>query len=178
MIIGLSGVARSGKDTIANYLIEKHGFTRVSFADPIRDALIRLNPNIDVDGYSMKLSHAVHILGWERLKEVSSDIRGLMQRMGTEVGREMFGENIWADTAFKSIKPDARIVIADLRYPNEAKAISSAGGEMWRIERPGIGPANSHPSETALDAYDFPIKIANDGTIEELYKTVDSVLDI
>jgi hypothetical protein len=178
MIIGLSGVARSGKDTIANYLIEKHGFTRVSFADSIREALVKLNPSIDVDGYSMKLAHAVHILGWERLKEVSQDIRGLMQRMGTEVGREMFGENVWAEVAFRAIKPDARVVISDLRYPNEAAAITSASGEIWRIERPGVGPANSHASETALDTYNFPIKITNDGTIEDLYKTVDSVLDI
>jgi hypothetical protein len=177
MIIGLSGVARSGKDTIANYLIEKHGFTRVSFADPIREALVKLNPSIDVDGYSMRLGHAVNLLGWERLKEISSDIRGLMQRMGTEVGREMFGENIWADVAFKSIRPESKIVISDVRYLNEITAITSALGNVWRIERPGVGPANEHSSETALNNYNFPIKLTNDSTLDALYKLVDLELD-
>lgn len=177
MIIGLSGVARSGKDTVADHLVETYGFRKVSFADPIREALYRLNPDIELDGYDMKLASAVRLLGWEKLKDASSSIRGLMQRMGTEVGREMFGENIWVDTALKGITPEDNIVITDVRFPNEADAIQATGGKLWRIERPGVGPVNSHLSESALDAYDFPTKLANEGSIEDLWKKVDLELD-
>lgn len=177
MIIGLSGVARSGKDTVADHLVENYGFRKVSFADPIREALYRLNPEIDVDGYDMRLKAAVDLMGWEQLKDISTGVRGLMQRMGTEVGREMFGENIWVDTALKSIAPGEKIVITDVRFPNEADAIQATGGKLWRVERSGVGPANEHASESALDHYEFPTKLANDGTLEDLWKKVDLELD-
>jgi hypothetical protein len=177
MIVGLSGVARSGKDTIADYLVENYGFTKISFADPIREALVRLNPEIDVDGYDMRLSTAVSLLGWEQLKDASKGIRGLMQRMGTEVGREMFGDDIWVNIALNSISPEMKAVITDVRYPNEADAIQKAGGKLWRVERLGVGPANEHESESALNAYEFPTKLANQGTLEDLYKFVDLELD-
>lgn len=177
MIIGLSGVARSGKDTVADHLIEMHGFTKVSFADPIREALIRLDPKITVaEGY-MSLASAVRLIGWEGLKTLSPDIRELMQRMGTEVGRDMFYENIWVDAALKRVTSDMKVVIADVRYPNEADAIKASGGQVWRIERPGVGPANDHPSEHALDLYEFAIKLDNDSTLENLWKKVDLELD-
>lgn len=177
MIIGLSGVARSGKDTVADHLVENYGFKKVSFADPIREALYRLNPEIDVDGYDMRLKAAIDLMGWEQLKELSTGLRGLMQRMGTEVGREMFGENIWVDTALKGIAPEDKVVITDVRFPNEADAIQATGGKLWRVERPGVGPANDHPSESALDTYEFPTKLANEGTLEDLWKKVDLELD-
>ena len=177
MIIGLSGVARSGKDTVADHLIKNYGFTKVSFADPIRESLLRLNPTISVAGHYMSLATAVRLIGWEELKTQSEDIRELMQRMGTEVGREMFYEDIWVDAALNKITSDMKVVIADVRYPNEADAIQKSGGSLWRIERPGIGPANEHPSESALDLYKFRIRLANDGTLEDLWKKVDLELD-
>lgn len=177
MIIGLSGVARSGKDSVADHLIKNYGFTKLSFADPIRESLIRLDPAISVAGNYMSLATAVRLIGWEELKTQSEDIRGLMQRMGTEVGREMFYEDIWVDAALNQIKPEMKVVIADVRYPNEADAIQKFGGKLWRIERPGVGPANEHPSESALDSYAFPVKLANNGTLKNLWEKVDLELD-
>lgn len=175
-VIGLSGWARVGKDTVAARLVEKHGYKRMSFADPMREALYRLNPEIDVDSYSMNLATAVDLMGWETLKSVSSSIRGLMQRMGTEVGREMFGENFWVDTALDSVEDGSKIVFADVRFPNEADAIKALGGEVWRISREGVGPANDHISETALDSYFFSLYIVNDGTIENTYACIDDIV--
>ena len=48
MIIGLSGYAQSGKDTVAKVLIEEYGFTRIAFADKIREFLYDLNPQVKV----------------------------------------------------------------------------------------------------------------------------------
>lgn len=178
MIIGLSGVARSGKDTVADHLIKNYDFVKVSFADPIREALIRLDPTISVAGNYLSLATAVRLIGWEELKAESPDIRELMQRMGTEVGREMFYNNIWVDAALNRVKPGTNVVIADVRYPNEVEAIKAAGGKVWRIERPGVGPANQHPSETALVGYNFEYRIDNKGTLEDLYKAAEELLEI
>lgn len=177
-IIGLSGYARSGKDTIASHLVDNHGYTKMAFADPIRQSLIRLNPTIEVIGMGgyMSLATAVRLLGWEVLKSDCLEVRRLLQRMGTEVGREMFGENFWIEQAFKQIPNNASIVFSDVRYRNEADAIKEIGGEVWRIERPGVSAVNDHTSENDLDGYKFDHKILNYGPIEDLYKVVTTIL--
>ena len=175
-LIGLSGYARSGKDTVADFLAKMHAFDKMAFADPMREALLRLNPNIDCDGYRVTLKQGVDAVGWEGLKPLSTELRPLLQRFGTEVCRYMFGEDIWVTTAMARIKPGQRVVFADVRFPNEADAIREAGGQVWRIERPGIDPVNAHHSERALDDYEFDLTIWNNSTLNELKEKVERAL--
>jgi hypothetical protein len=164
MIIGLSGYARSGKDTVAELLCLNYGFKRVSFADPMREAILTLNPKIDSITH---VSHHVEDYGWEIAKQ-NPEIRRLLQVFGTDVGRRMFGENVWIDMAFKHIEPDERIVFADVRFPNEAEAIKLRGGNVIRINRHNHSAVNTHKSETAMDNYMFSHVLYNDGTIDDL----------
>lgn len=168
MIIGVSGYARAGKDTIADYLVDNFGFTKMSFADPMRQALVLLNPIITMSGHHIHLADAVRLIGWEDLKSMSPDIRPLLQRLGTEVGRNMFGENFWVNLAMKEAAKYDKVVFADVRFVNEADAVAEAGGRVWRVERPDFGPANDHVSEHALDDYHFDTIIPNNGTIRQL----------
>lgn len=165
--IGLSGYARAGKDTAAAILADQ-GWQRASFAAALKDALYALDPLTSTHpGYCV--SQIVHEpVDWERAKDDYPEVRRLLQRMGTEVGREFFGENCWVDLAFRRIPDGSRVVFSDCRFPNEAAAIKAAGGELWRIERPGCSPVNAHPSETALDEYAFDWYITNDGTLDDL----------
>ena len=179
MILGLAGYARSGKDTVAEYLVEKYGFVRMAFADPMREALLRLDPNINLAGMSVPLSMAVRGMGWETLKEDSQEVRQLLQRMGTEVGREMFGEHFWVDYAINAAVDSGheRIVFSDVRFPNEVSGIKSfEGNKVWHIDRPGVTPANDHISEHALDNHTFDLYITNAHTKEHLYDAVDMLI--
>jgi hypothetical protein len=176
MIIGLSGYAQTGKDTVANYLVEHYGYVKVSFADPIREALYKLNPYIRVgDMPPSSLANAVDHMGWEEVKRFSSDARELLQRLGTEVGREMFGKDFWVNQGLLRAKEHDNVVFADTRFMNEADAIRANGGQVWRISKPGHGPINGHPSETALDEYRFDWSIPNFGSKEDLYTIVDGI---
>jgi hypothetical protein len=176
MIIGVSGWARAGKDTVADHLVDNFGFVKMSFAEPMREALVRLNPMIRVAGYPTELASAVRLMGWENLKSESPDIRGLMQRLGTEVGREMFGEDFWVNLALSRVEPGMNVVFADCRYPNEADAIKAAGGVVWRVERKDFGPANDHDSERALDHYAFDGGVSNFDTVDVLNGLVDDLV--
>lgn len=176
MIIGVAGYARAGKDTVADYLVEKHGFVKMSFAEPIKEALIKLNPSIQVmPNLYVPLSYAVRTWGWDLLKDISADVRPLLQRMGTEVAREMFGQNFWVDLAMSKASAQDKVVISDVRYVNEANAIRSHG-TVWRVERKGVGPANDHPSEHDLDDYSFDSVLTNNSSVEELYQSIDAAL--
>lgn len=166
MIIGLSGYARSGKDTAANGL-GIFGFRRVAFADKLREFLLRLDPivGIDEDTDYWRVSDVVHVYGWNGYKTspYGNEMRELMQRLGTECGRQLISDTVWIDAALGTgiVEPE-RLVVTDVRFPNEAEAIKARGGFVVRINRPGVGPANAHPSETALDDWTFDAIIDND----------------
>lgn len=177
MIIGLSGYAQVGKDTVANYLVSNYGFTKVSFADPIREALYKLDPKVRVDELAgVSLANAVDSMGWENLKRYSSDTRELLQRLGTEVGREMFGKDFWVNQGLLRAKEHENVVFADTRFENEARAIQENGGQVWRITKPGHGPVNGHPSETALDDYKFDWYIPNYTGFDDLHNLIDQIM--
>jgi hypothetical protein len=173
-IIGLSGYAQSGKDTVANYLVNNYGFTKISFADPIRKALYLLNPKVRVaDMSGVSLAAAVDGLGWENLKAESPDTRELLQRMGTEVGREIFGKDFWVNQAMIKAREHEKVVFADVRYENEVQSILEASGAVWRVSKPEVEAVNKHESETSLDAYNFDKHIYNAGSLKDLYNIID-----
>ncbi|MGH3628213.1 MAG: hypothetical protein ACRDRL_12350 [Sciscionella sp.] len=166
-LIGLSGYARSGKDTVASVLAD-HGFRRVGFADSLREVALALDPTIEASSHarSARLSTLISVYGWEYSKDAWPDVRRVLQRLGTEVGRKFFGDNVWVDLALAKVTGPT--VFTDCRFPNEAAAIRSRGGEVWRVKRPGFGPVNAHPSETGLDDYAFSCVILNDSTLDDL----------
>jgi hypothetical protein len=172
--IGLSGWAKSGKDTVANYLVENYGYKKLSFAEPMRESLLRLNPLVPYMQSEIRLATAVRHMGWEDLKRINPEVRELLQRFGTEVGREMFGQNFWVDLAISKIQPGDKVVFADVRYKNEADAIRNLGGPVVRVARDGVGPANNHSSEHDLNTYDFDLVVANNGSLDDLWTFIDS----
>lgn len=181
-IIGLSGYARVGKDEAAKVLVEEFGFTRVAFADKLRDVLYALNPLVHPTKENYFTNHktpttlqeVIADWGWDGYKEsiYSDEIRRLLQRLGTEAGRETLWDSIWVDAALTGHPEDAKLVVTDCRFPNEAQAIKERGGQVVRISRDGVGPANAHASETSLDDWNFDYKIENNA------KTLDEYADI
>jgi hypothetical protein len=100
-IVGISGYARSGKDTLGGALVEQ-GFIRAAFADTIRASLLALNPLV-IETFRVK--DLVDQLGWDKAKNQYPEMRALLQRMGKEVGRDIAGNNFWLDLTFRNL-PD------------------------------------------------------------------------
>lgn len=177
MIIGLSGYARSGKDTVGDILVANHGFQRASFAAKLKEFALAVNPIVgDANGEGFyTLKGLVDYGGWEGAKK-NPEVRRLLQCIGTEAGRNVLGENIWVEAATKNVHPSFSIAFTDCRFPNEAKAIENLGGVVWRIVRPGTQPVNAHPSETALDDWHFAATLPNTGTIDDLVERVQALM--
>lgn len=189
MIVGLSGYARSGKDTAAQALIEQ-GFRRDAFADRLRSFLYELDPIVDFDHYDvegksytndLRLRELVDQVGWERAKNESDEVRYLLMRCGTEAGRKVLGKSVWVNALFQGVKLGDNIVITDCRFENEADGIRARGGIVVRVERPGVGPkldstGKAHVSEVALDHYGFDYVIENDGDIAQLQEDVRCIV--
>jgi hypothetical protein len=174
MIIGLSGYAQVGKDTVAQILVEEYGFTRIGFADIIKKAAYILDPLITMDG--MRLAHAVDKYGWEGSKQVP-EVRRILQVLGSEIGRDLIDPQIWVELTMHSVHVDDKIVISDVRFRNEAEEIKWKQGQVWRISRIDKGaPVNIHRSETDMDSWDFDQYISNNGTVEELNALIKEIL--
>ena len=171
IVIGLSGYARAGKDTVAKIICE-YGFEQRSFADPLRAMLAALDPKL---GSHRRVSDLLGFHDWESAKS-DPEVRQLLQRLGTEAGRNVLGENIWIDALFRS-PSSGRLVVPSVRFPNEAEAIRSRGGIVVRVTRPDHGPVNRHGSETALDDFDFDAHVLNDGQIDDLHLAAESIID-
>jgi hypothetical protein len=176
MIIGLSGYARSGKDTVADHLVNVYGFSQKSFAAKMKEAMYILNPIIHSDEIGpMRYQSLVDVYGLDYVKDHYPEARRLLQVFGTEVGRSMFGSDFWVNLTLDEVH-SFHTVISDVRFKNEADAIKAQGGQIWRVNRSGITPVAAHSSEVDLDDYTFDKVLDNNQSILDLYKLVDLAL--
>lgn len=172
MIIGLTGYAQSGKDTLAKILVDDYGYTRVAFADKIREFLYEVNPMVGCSpsGY---LQDLVNLVGWDAAKQ-EPQVRRLLQDLGVGA-RKVFGEQFWITQALIGYYPKDKVVVTDVRFMNEAERIKAyPGAQVWRIKRNGVEAVNAHISETELDGYKVDQIFSNNGSIEDLKALVNT----
>ena len=145
MIIGICGFIGSGKDTIADYLMNIHQFRRESFANALKDA-ISMVFGWDRDmlegrtRQSREWRERVDPWWAKRLNMPDLTPRWVLQYWGTEVCRRAFHDDIWIaalENKLRSSNDD--IVISDCRFPNEINSIKAAGGIVVRVVR-GVEP--------------------------------------
>lgn len=173
MLVGLSGYARSGKDSLGSFLVKNHGFKRYAFADVLRDCayaldpyMVQENPDTEQDE-PVRLTELVDALGWEEAKK-NPEVRRTLQRLGTEAGRQVLGDDVWVNAVFSKFTKEDDVVLTDVRFPNEASRVKAEGGYVIRIRRPDVVAINSHPSEVSLDEWPFDFLVVNDSSLDAL----------
>ena len=212
MIFLINGKARSGKDTIADYIVKKTGAKKVWFSKPLKDM-------------AMKYFGLTYDECYDHKTEFS---RRILQAIG-QMYRDEFGKNFWVDKVISNIldmntsNKDKHFVISDCRYKNEiielcstfdqkslVNIIQNIGEEIWKeyqieyygafnkvsdfvfinnsqvgcttvkITRdncPKIEYGADHPSENDLNNFSFDNLIENNGTLQDLYKIVDNLIE-
>ena len=113
-------------------------------------------------------------MGWEAAKELR-EVRRTLQHMGT--GVRALDPDFWLRVVMDAVRNHpGPAVITDVRFPNEAYAVRSAGGRTIRIIRPSLGArVDEHISETALDDFEPGQYIFNDGSLADLRREADHV---
>ena len=172
MIIGMCGYKGHGKDSCGEILASTRGFVLLSFAAPIKAMLME----------GLRLSRE-QVYGSQVSKETVDPRYGvtprhMMQTLGTEWGRQLIAPDIWVKAAIERAKDYAAegtsVVLTDVRFPNEAKAIREAGGQIWAVLRPGYAIDTSHESEahTADLIHEAEQLIFNSGGLPDLVEAV------
>lgn len=186
-MVGFTGPAQSGKNAAGDYLAAISGAARLGFADTLKqsilatDPLVSLRPKFIPEWLEpvcpvMRLERLVTAVGWDRAKHYP-DVRGLLQRFGTEGGREVFGPDFWVRAAEERIRRLeqtgwTRFVFTDVRFPEEVDFIQQQGGAVFRIRRPGVTPLNSHASEQPLSEAELDFGIVNNDSLDALHALV------
>jgi hypothetical protein len=209
MIVGFVGFIGSGKDTAADYLVNFHGYRRDTFANTLKDAVAC------VFGWDRTLLEGrtkearewrEQVDTWwaERLKMPNLTPRLMLQLWGTEVCRTGFHDDIWiASLENKMRKTGDNIVISDVRFPNEIKAIHNAGGivvrikrgddpewydaavsynrgpdgnSTWSLSKSHLDKLKIHASETAWVGRDIDHTVYNDTTIDALFEQIKNLV--
>lgn len=184
LIIGICGPKGSGKDEAAKTLINRYGFIRLSFASFLKDACRAIFGLSDdqVNGDQKEVVDS----RW------GVTPRLIMQRVGTDLFRNQLGAampeltlvpdtTLWCHCMRLKIesfsaRPE-KIVITDVRFPDEEKLIRSLGGLVWRVDRPSQrSGADLHPSEMEQQAIVADDVIVNDGSLDELDSAVSRLM--
>jgi hypothetical protein len=184
MLIGIVGLMGSGKDTVAEHLVEYHGFKRDSFAKSLKDAVASMF-NWDrklLEGSTKKSREwreQPDAFWSERFgKEVTP--RWVLQQFGTEIMRGQMYDAIWIDSCICRYKGEPT-VISDTRFINEIKTIKAQGGKIICVKngelptQKEMQEKGAHQSEWDWLNSDFDFVIENNGTKEELFEKVDEL---
>lgn len=188
-IIGITGKARAGKDTVADILEELSGGTvdREAFADRIKQiAAISLgicngSEELGLSGirrWADQFKSAETVVVLDPRNTVISKVTGreFLQRLGADAIRSILGESVLIDAI--SLDRDADLLLlTDVRTIAEAVMIREAGGEVWRVHRPGAG-SNGHRIERGIPDSLIDVEIDNSGSIADLWQAVRDELDI
>jgi hypothetical protein len=203
MIIGICGFIGSGKDTIADYLVNFHEFRRESFANTLKDAVSAVFgwDRTMLEGRTKAAREwREEVDPWwaERLDMPTLTPRWVLQYWGTEVCRRGFHDDIWIASLENKLRNSKdHVVISDCRFPNEIYSIRSAGGQIVWVQRGDLPEwyeialaANRgnnwaiqelkmqkiHASETAWVGTNFDYILDNNGSIDDLYAQARSII--
>ena len=169
MIIGVAGYAGSGKTTLARRLVEEHGFTRLSFAAPIRHALLAMGiPECYFEHKSVEVPR------------IGKTGRYLMQTLGTEWARDTVNQNFWLLLMDQKIEGllGYNVVIDDVRFDNEARYIRDKKGILINIVRGNtqLDPYDTgHASEDVVSSDLVDYTIENSGSVATAVEKLDDI---
>lgn len=156
-------------------------------SDALHEAALKLNPIVKPGGAGYQndpvtYAQATEYHGYVGAKELYPEYRRFLQVLGTEVGRDMFGENVWVDLMADKIEKvtaeGKNVVVTGIRFPNEVDLISRLGVSVW-VKRPpmnALDAVSTHASENSVTEADFHYVIKNDKTLNELYVAVDGLV--
>lgn len=201
-IIALSGKKRVGKDTFADLLVKRYEFTKIAFADPLRNLCARvfyLDPNMFTDDdkkdADMKriyldfhdLDAIRHIVESEWGLEVTHDAREKMEELhGKELNtprdvlrcignllRETVDKDIWINLTLNRIKEmKGKIVITDARFENEREALNRIGAILVLIKRNDNGQTVEHEFDLGTED-EYDVVFKNDTTVHSYKADID-----
>jgi hypothetical protein len=206
MLVVFCGYSFAGKDSAANRLVDKHGWVKTYYSKSLEDSLVAMNPWVVITQEEWQQTGLIlrhprltmlsdtraliryadlhELVGYDVSKKVD-DVRGYLQRLGTEVGREILSkradlsEDIWPAIIRRFITEHQNlghnVTVTGARYISDLRVVRSLGGLKVWVSRPGLGPVNAHEVANDIGPDDCDLTLVNDGTLDDLHLQVDTL---
>lgn len=181
VIIGLTGYARVGKDTAAEFIHKSFGYSRRAFADPLRQMAERIDPLVHRGGpfntNGVRYTEALDIYGYEQAKDLYPEVREFLKGLGN-AAREILDKDIWVKACLNSLPRYS--VVSDVRFINEAERLRlwakrhDGDALIVRISRPGYKQESDFERE--VDLIDADLVVENGGTVEDFHLRLEQSL--
>lgn len=175
ILIGIHAKPRAGKDSVCNYLLKTK-------------SLIRFGPSVQVKKTTAAMFNIPEEYLYDDDMKDTIDpywgisYREMAQKVGKESSRDIFGEDFWIRHVEKYLHHDlpitkSGIILADIRYKNEVEWVKQKGGKVIFITRKNKPAAanETHPAEIGLPEELADFIIRNDGTLADLYASIDEL---
>lgn len=176
MIIGICGYCNSGKDIVADILVEERGFIKKSFATKVRQTAARINSYLPQVGETY--NEVVVRLGYDVAKREYSSVREYLVNIGEGL-RDILGEDLWLNAALPlenmCMNKGPQIVFSDVRHSNESLRIRRSGGFIIKLTRPGCDGFEAERRSISNVIADFYIH--NDGDKNDLKNSVMKIIN-
>jgi len=184
VLLGIMGPIGSGKSTVANHLVKKHGFVEKSFAEPLKKACQELflftNDQMfgtqdqkmtpDERWFGCSPRTALQFVGTELLRD---NLNTIMPGLGKNIFTHHF--TIWYLNEIAK-NPDIKVVVSDVRFQNEVNVIHSLGGSVIKITR-DMTTTSTHASEVDMQSImNFDHQVLNTSSLDNLYELVDTIV--
>lgn len=182
MVIGITGHARAGKDTVADYLVDCYGFRKIAFADRLKQVCQIVFGFTKEDVYEHQ--NGTNKDTW--MERIGTTPRHVLPYVGTDLFRneieKMFpkiGKNVWIEGVKRTMESNTSIphwILSDVRFQNEVEWIREQGGMVIRIVRSNKKRQDTHVSETEWEQIKTDVVLTNEGSIDRLYEQVNDVM--
>ncbi len=171
-----SPAPQSGKSTVAKHLEFHYGYTRVPFASILKEMA---RPIFFSLGYSLEDICEFETTNKERmLPEIGVTPRRIYQTLGTEWGRMMINNELWIKLWEAKVSRLDRVVVDDMRFPNEYDKVKALGGLTIKVQRDDVEQVMyNHVSEGSLNSAAFDYTILNNRSLSELHGSVESIIE-
>lgn len=199
-IIAITGRRRSGKDTVADYLVKEYGYEKFSLADPMKLALSHLfgfthdqlweNRKDEVDErWGLTPREVMQLFGGEflndKIYELFPDLEEKVPRgefkaksLDMQLTQKYYTDRLLSDTLYPNAEYRNKlykVAIADMRYLSEAEYFRKRGATIWKIIRPSI-IHDDHASESEVDLIKADVEILNNGSIDDIYEGIREIM--
>lgn len=200
LILGVNGKLGSGKDSFADFAVEKYGYKKLSFANALKNEVKDFfekysihyeDKNIwgsqsdkeeeliieNIDSICKSFFPLTDLR--QKISGKKTTFRYILQWWGTDYRREMCDQNYWVKKFIEECSQYEKVVCSDLRFPNEYNAIKDNHGICIKVIRDNSFQSNTafHISETALDHIDDWYSIIdNNSTLDDYYLLCDKIL--
>ena len=177
-LIGITGKAGAGKDTLADYLVSRFGYRKYSLSSPLKRLL---NERFGWSDWQWQdrewkerpaITGMFEAFGQVGIQDPALSPRQLAQWLGTEVGRYLGGDDVWVnmmerewrslnETNTQTFGELPRMVVPDVRFDNEARRIHLLGGVVLRVVRDGVSVVPAHVSEAGVSDALVNVQVVN-----------------